>query len=113
LHDSYALVLRKAGALNYSKYLEECALSLAAENQVPSDLSIVHYLRLVRHSAEIYETFGYGDSETAQNITDERLQFYVKYFETQREELKASIPSDLTENGKSSLPFVKIPFRLH
>ncbi|KIM92696.1 hypothetical protein OIDMADRAFT_36397 [Oidiodendron maius Zn] len=30
----YSLSLRKTGALKFSKYLEECALSLAAENQV-------------------------------------------------------------------------------
>lgn len=101
LQNRYALSLRKAGALKYSKYLEECALSLAAESRVPSDLTIVHYLRLAHHAAEVDETFGYGDAETAQNITDERLQFYMKYFETKRENLRSSIPPELAGDSKS------------
>ena len=65
-----------------------------------SDLLIVHYLRLVHHTAQIDETFGYGDPERANDITDERLQFYVKYFQTQREELRSIIPPELVNDGE-------------
>jgi hypothetical protein len=102
------LTIKRPGILAYSKYLDECGVSLAAEEQAPSDTSLRHSLQLVRLAEEIGETFGYRDPETARSITDEKLQFYIKYFEDRKEALRSNLSPALANDRTTLSPFLSL-----
>ncbi|KAI9836986.1 MAG: hypothetical protein M1819_000635 [Sarea resinae] len=92
LSSSYSLTLRKTSPLKFTDYIQDCASSLEAERQVPSDAMIVHYIRLMRHADEVCETFGYNDSDQSQMMSEEKIHLYVNSFGAKLESIKANQP---------------------
>lgn len=103
-HHSYSLLLRRYDGPKYNETLEQHALTLAADNLVPSDSILIHYVRLLRYGESVGDMFGYGDMQIASPFTESSLQFMVKSFDTQLTNLWASIPISHTNDGEPSLP---------
>ncbi|KAF1924756.1 uncharacterized protein M421DRAFT_270390 [Didymella exigua CBS 183.55] len=95
LSTSYSLLSRKPLQLRYTPYLEQCAAFLALENNATTDDSLIHYVRILHHAEEIYEAFGYAESHTTAQYSDEILRILLKTYDTRLKTLKSELPSHI------------------
>lgn len=82
----------------FTPYVEECALSLAAECHIPTDAMIPYHVRLLHYGEDVNEIFGYSDSNYPQQMTEDRLMVSVKALRIQFRDIKASIPPSVAAN---------------
>ncbi|OAL30291.1 hypothetical protein AYO20_08769 [Fonsecaea nubica] len=85
-------MFRKPCMLTYTQYLDDCASSLAADPQHPSDTTLVHYVRTLRLAEEVTYHFDHGSKEKVGELTDEKVQILVRALSRQLEDWKAALP---------------------
>ncbi|KFY93988.1 hypothetical protein V498_04133 [Pseudogymnoascus sp. VKM F-4517 (FW-2822)] len=95
---SYSHALRKTSTLKYSPYLEECAQSLSSGSRLPSDVLLIHQVRLAHHVESISDTFDYDFSRSLPPVPDSQLSFHVRSFSAALTGIESLIPSRLTTN---------------
>ncbi|KAH8692043.1 hypothetical protein BGW36DRAFT_464621 [Talaromyces proteolyticus] len=87
----YSSLQRKVNTMKYTSYLEDCAVSIATEYQVLSDLTLPHYLRIARYFELVGDAFGYNLPNNNQDkLSEETIQFYIRSFDSQLQELVKS-----------------------
>jgi hypothetical protein len=84
--------------LPYTQYLEDCAKSLAADPQHPSDITYIHMIRSLRLAEETTHTFDHGSKEKISELSDEKIQILVRTLDRQIEDWRESIPADVFNN---------------
>ena len=89
--------------LPYTQYLEDCAMSLAADPQHSSDTTLVYMMRSLHISEETTYTFDHGSKEKIGEFSDEKIQILVKALAKQVEEWRASLPPGTFAIGTHSL----------
>lgn len=75
-------------------------MTLRVNPQYPSDTVIIHRLELMRLSDDVNKSFDHGSSEIMREITDGRIQVFVKGLTRQLEELEAQLPQDARGDSK-------------
>ncbi|OQU97426.1 hypothetical protein CLAIMM_03358 [Cladophialophora immunda] len=93
-------MFRKPCMLTYTQYLEDCASSLAADPQHPSDTTLIHQIRTLRVAEEITYTFDHGSKEKVGELTDEKIQILVRALSRQIDEWKVSLPHGAFSIGR-------------
>ncbi|KFX96405.1 hypothetical protein O988_05343 [Pseudogymnoascus sp. VKM F-3808] len=96
---SYAHALRKTSTLKYTPYLEECAQSLSSGSGLPSDVVLIHHVRLAHHVESISDTFDYDFSRSLPPVPDSQLSFHVRSFSAALTGIESLIPTRLTGNS--------------
>lgn len=96
---SYAHALRKTSTLKYTPYLEECAQSLSSGSGLPSDVLLIHQVRLAHHVESISDTFDYDFSRYVPAVPDSQLSFHVRSFSAALTGIESLIPARLTTNS--------------
>ncbi|KIX96703.1 uncharacterized protein Z520_07422 [Fonsecaea multimorphosa CBS 102226] len=90
---TYGLFMfRKPCMLSYTQYLEDCAASLAADPQHPSDTMLIHMIHSLRVAEETTYTFDHGSKEKVGEFNDEKIQLLVRALSRQIEEWKNALP---------------------
>lgn len=100
-HVSIAISYRKVNTLPYSSYVNECALSLAAEKNEPSDAYLIHHVGLLQILEEIRSTLGCDMSDSRTTVSEEKLNLYITAFESKLNDLKHKFPSSFLRPGQS------------
>ncbi|KFZ11663.1 hypothetical protein V501_04630 [Pseudogymnoascus sp. VKM F-4519 (FW-2642)] len=95
---SYAHALRKTSTLKFTPYLEECAQSLSSGSALPSDVLLIHQVRLAHHVESISDTFDYDFSRSVPPVPDSQLSFHVRSFSAALTGIESLIPTRLTSN---------------
>lgn len=85
--------------MKFSRFIEDCCLTLAERNELPFDSQLVHYVRLQRLAEEIANTLGGGGHCEAGEaaIGLERARLLVRAYQTQLRYLRDSFPAPLAE----------------
>jgi hypothetical protein len=96
---SCSVLYRKQSPLMYSQYLEDCALSLCEDKRAPSDPTLIHYVRLLRISSDVYTTFDHGGQDNVHEMNDDKVRSLVKVLERQLAEWRSSLPITVSEDG--------------
>ena len=78
--------------LPYTQYLADCASSLAADPQYPSDPTLIHTVQSLRIAEETTYTFDHGSKEKVGELTDEKIQILVRTLSRETEDWRASLP---------------------
>ncbi|OAP61373.1 hypothetical protein AYL99_03576 [Fonsecaea erecta] len=94
------IMFRKPCILTYTQYLEDCAASLAADPQYPSDTTLIHMIRTLRVAEEITYTFDHGSKEKVGELNDEKIALLVRALSKQIEDWKAALPPGAFSIGK-------------
>jgi hypothetical protein len=81
---------------------------LISETGVPSDAVLIHYVRLAHYAECVCDAFGYNSTQQTRSIPDEHLQFYVRSFDSQLENLKSQIPPFLAKDSMLSTSIVLV-----
>jgi len=87
----------------YTQYLEECASSLAADPQYPSDARVMHVLGSMHLAEQVSCTFDHGSGEKIGELDDDKIQLLVKALEKRGTEWRAALPSGSIESGQYSV----------
>ncbi|KIW20641.1 hypothetical protein PV08_01218 [Exophiala spinifera] len=83
---------RKSNLLPQTPYLHECAKSLAADPQYPSDMLLAPWIKTMALAEQVTQTFDHGSRERVGELNDERTQLLVTTLSKQVEELRANLP---------------------
>ena len=110
---SYAHALRKTSTLKYTPYLEECAQSLSSGSGVPSDVLLIHQVRLAHHVETISDTFDYDFSRSVAPVPDSQLSFHVRSFSTALTGIESLIPTRLTTNTLLATSLLVVSAYIH
>jgi hypothetical protein len=94
------LQFRKPSVLCHTEYLEECASSLAADPQCPSDKFIIHTVRAFKVSQDVTLAFDHGSREKIAELSDNKAQIMVRSLMKQADEWKNSVPPEAWRGGK-------------
>lgn len=89
-------LLQKLNAFPYSKYLEECCVSLCEQYEYPTDEHLYYIIRLQR----IMEAIEYM---TQQHTNGPTARAAVLDLRSQLESFRSHLPFDLGDNRKSYL----------
>ena len=98
---SCSVMFRKPPILEDNQYLEDCATSLAADGQYPSDANLAHHLRAVRIAAEISSTFDHGTKEKMQELSDDKVRLLVQTMTRQLEDWRSTVPPRAHDKGRT------------
>lgn len=87
--------------LPYTQYLEECASSLAADPQDPSDPLLVHVVSSMHLASQASTAFEHGSGEKVFEGDDDKLQILVKALVKKADDWKALLPHGSLDSGQS------------
>ncbi|KAF2503286.1 hypothetical protein BU16DRAFT_555293 [Lophium mytilinum] len=93
-----AVLFRKANPLQYTEWLEQCAVSLAEESTYPSDKVLVHFVRLMHINEQVYDNLHHGDWGTGDTTNDEKIKLLVDAIERQLKGWKSKLPPELKDH---------------
>ncbi|KAF2816787.1 uncharacterized protein BDZ99DRAFT_374589 [Mytilinidion resinicola] len=93
-----AILFRKGNPLQYTEYMEQCAVSLAEESPYPSDKILVHFVRLVYINEQVYDNLHHGDWGTGDTTNDEKIKLLVGAIERQLKNWKSKLPHELMDH---------------
>lgn len=79
--------------------LEEYAISLASDNAVALDATLIHWVRLIKYAEDVATTLGYSDLSQSAHVPEDKLQFVVKMLEARINKLYSDIPISLIADG--------------
>lgn len=83
----------------YSQYLQDCASSLCEDKRAPSDLTLIHYVKLLRIASDVYTTLDHGGQDKEHEMSDDKVRGLVKVLEMQLAEWRSSLPIAVVEDG--------------
>ena len=92
---SISLMLRKPNGMVYTSYIERCCKKLSELSEAPTDVYLIHYIRLTRTAEEISTTFGYCAAEVDLQLSHQRIQGIVRSFNTKAQDLEKEIPPEV------------------
>ncbi|KAK4945618.1 hypothetical protein LTR10_015237 [Elasticomyces elasticus] len=95
-----SLASRRYRFMPYTQYLEECASSLAADPQYPSDRLLVHVLGSMHLAEQVSCTFDHGSGEKIGELDDDKIQLLVKALDKRGNEWREALPSGSIESGR-------------
>lgn len=92
--------LRKGEALRWTSYSEECLRVLETQKEIPSDALLVQLVKLRLVSEKIDDApWKCAISESFKDTRPPEM-FYLHSLETQLQDFKRNIPSQLSDNRK-------------
>lgn len=90
--------------------MEQCAFSLQEDSEVDTDKTLIHFIKLLRIMNEVYSVFQYGDPDHSLSMGDDKVQMVVKALEGQLHSWRESLPPEISQHSRSSLPLrLKMP----
>ena len=108
-----SLSLRRPNMLRVSSYVRECVQYLdLAPDAIPTDRTMVHWVRLVMIAEEIGVSFSYDDPGGIASITELRTQLMLKDFESRLTEWWTSVPEH-EGNGSMTIMYYWVRLFLH
>ncbi|EXJ80913.1 hypothetical protein A1O3_07201 [Capronia epimyces CBS 606.96] len=96
------LLFRKPVLLAHTQYLDECASSLAADPQYPSDATLIHQVGSMRLAEQVSVSFDHGSRERVGELSDDKVQLLVKTLVKHLNDYKASLSMGGAQNGPLS-----------
>lgn len=75
-------------------------MTLRVNPQYPSDTAILHRMELMKLCDDVNKSFDHGSCEMMREITDGRIQVFIKGLTRQLEELEAQLPQDARGDSK-------------
>ncbi|OAP64207.1 hypothetical protein AYL99_00179 [Fonsecaea erecta] len=96
---AFVISILKPSKLINKQYLNECAASLVADPQYPSDETLLHVVRSLQISELTSDLFDHGSKEKLCGFNDEQVQIFVNTLSRQLEESKAALPPSLRSLG--------------
>lgn len=75
-------------------------MTLRVNPQYPSDTAIIHRMELLKLCDDVNKSFDHGSSEMMREITDGRIQVFIKGLTRQLDELETQLPQDARADSK-------------
>lgn len=97
---SLAVAMRKPNNLKHTDYIETCCLLLSDTKETPSDILLLHFIRLQHLAEEISITFDYGGYQQLPTLDAVRIEMLLKTFRQKLKQLEVALPSEAWHNGK-------------
>ena len=97
---SHCFTFRNHHLLPRSRYLEECAESLAADPQYPTDALLGPWVKVITLGEEVFETFDHGSRERVGELNDDKIQLLVTTLVRKLDEMEATLPPLNSDTGK-------------
>lgn len=99
-----SLLFRKPSPLTYTKYLHECAESLASDPQHQSDTMLVHRVQHLRIAEEVTRVFDHGSQEKLKEMDDSKIHVLLKALVRQLTDWQSSLPPSAIHDGTYPCP---------
>ncbi|OAL18055.1 hypothetical protein AYO22_11071 [Fonsecaea multimorphosa] len=99
---AFVISILKPSRLINKQYLDECAASLAADSQYPSDETLVHVVRSLQITELTSDLFDHGSKEKSCGFNDEQVQVFVNTLSRHLEDSKAALPPSVQSLGQCS-----------
>lgn len=113
LSSSFATSFRTRSTMPYTKYMEQCCLSLAQEKEFSTDELIWHFVHNQKLSRRISDTFSYDDLDNTEYRGDRITDITAKAFLNDLDHLQRVVPRILQDNIILNLEFLLLRYWIH